>query len=91
MKEPEMKEIEYIRKLDATAGNPPPMDVSSSVLRRIRTARAVSVASDSGPMWIAAALSTLAAAAVLLIAVHAYSGMQDPFSDLLTPLSTVLQ
>jgi hypothetical protein len=84
-----MNEIEYIQKLDAAAGETPAVDLSDKVLRRIRTARAQ--VSDSGPMWLAALFSTLAAAAVLLLAVQSFSGLQDPFGDLLTPLWTAFQ
>jgi hypothetical protein len=84
-----MSETEFIKKLDAATGPPPAMDVSDQVLRRIRTARAQ--ASESAPMWIAALFSTLAAAAVLLLAFQALSGLQDPFGDLLTPVLTAFQ
>jgi len=84
-----MKEIEFIQKLDAATGEPAPIDVSDRVLRRIRTGQAV--ATDSATLWLPALLSTLAAAAVLLIAVQSISGLQDPFSDLLTPLWTAFQ
>jgi hypothetical protein len=82
-----MNEIEFIQKLDAAAGDGPPIDVSNQVLRRIRTERAA----DSRPMWLAAVISTLAAAAILLITVESYSGLQDPLGDLLSPVVTVFQ
>jgi anti-sigma factor RsiW len=84
-----MKEIELIQKLDAAAGPPPEIDVADQVLRRIRTARAQ--APQSGPMWIAALISSVAAAAVLLIALQSVSALQNPLGDLLTPMWTVLQ
>jgi len=84
-----MSEIEFIQKLDAASGEGPSVDVSDRVMRRIRLAR--SHVSESGPMWLAALISAVAAAAVLIIAVQAFSGMQDPFGDLLTPVLTVFQ
>jgi len=84
-----MSEIEFIQKLDAAAGDPATADVSDKVMRRIRSG--LSSASDSRPMWLAALVSTLAAAAVLVIAVQAFSGLQDPFGDLLTPVWTAFQ
>lgn len=82
-----MNEIEFIQKLDSAAGDGPTVDVSNQVIRRIRTTRA----GDSRPMWFAAAISALAAAAVLMIAVQSMSGLQDPLGDLLTPITTVFQ
>jgi hypothetical protein len=84
-----MNEIEFIQKLDAAAGDAPTMDVSDRVIRRIRLARPQG--SESGPMWLAALVSALAAAAVLLVAVQTFSGLQDPFGDLLTPVLTAFQ
>jgi hypothetical protein len=84
-----MNEIEFIKKLDGASADPPPMDVSDEVLRRIRTGRAA--ASDPTSLWLPALLSTLAAAAILLLAVQTLSGLNDPFSDLLTPLWTAFQ
>ena len=84
-----MNEIEHIQKLDAAAGKVPPVDVSTRVLREIRVAR--SRASDTKPLWLAALVSGLAAAAVVLIAAQTFSGLQDPFGDLLTPVLTAFQ
>jgi hypothetical protein len=84
-----MNEIEFIQKLGAAAGEGQPVDVSDRVIRRIRLAR--SHASESGPMWLAALVSALAAAAVLIVAVQTFSGLQDPFGDLLTPVLTAFQ
>ncbi len=84
-----MNEIEFIQKLDAAAGDAPAVDVSDRVIRRIRLAG--SHASESGPMWLAAVVSALAAAAVLVVAVQTFSGLQDPFGDLLTPVLTAFQ
>jgi hypothetical protein len=81
-----MDEIEFIKKLDAAVDDGPAVNVSDRVLRRIRITKAQ--ASDSGPMWIAALVSTLAATAVLLLAIQSFSSLQDPFGDLLTPLWT---
>lgn len=84
-----MNEIEFIKKLDAAAGDAAPIDVTDRILRRIRTAQVH--AADSAPMWLAAICSTLAAAAILLVAFQSMSGLQDPFGDLLTPLWTAFQ
>jgi hypothetical protein len=84
-----MSEIEFIQKLDAASGNAPSIDVADKVIRRIRLARPG--ATGSGPMWLAAMMSALAAAAVLLVAVQSFSGLQDPFGDLLTPVWTAFQ
>jgi hypothetical protein len=84
-----MNEIEFIKKLDSASADPPPMDVSDHVIRRIHFGRAA--APDAGSLWLPALLSTLAAAAVLLLAVQTLSGLNDPFGDLLTPLWTAFQ
>jgi hypothetical protein len=84
-----MNEIEFIQKLDAAAGDGQPVDVSDRVIRRIRSTRPRT--SESGPMWLAALVSALAAAAVLIVAVQTFSGLQDPFGDLLTPVLTAFQ
>jgi hypothetical protein len=84
-----MNEIEYIKKLDAAADSARPIDVTARVLRQIRSTPVR--LPDPQPMWIGAILSTLAAAAVLMLAFHAFSGLQDPFSDLFTPLLTAIQ
>jgi hypothetical protein len=85
-----MNEINHIKRLDAvSAGGAPEIDVADGVLRRIRTERIESA--DAGPMWIGAIVSTLAAAAVLLVAVQTFTGLQDPFGDLLTPLWTAFR
>ena len=84
-----MNEIELIRKLDAAAGEMPPVDVSNRVLREIRVARSRSA--DTKPLWIAALVSGLAAAVVVLVAAQTFSGLQDPFGDLLTPVLTAFQ
>jgi len=84
-----MNEIEFIKKLDAASGRPPEIDVADRVMRQIRSARIRAV--ESSPMWFGALLSGLAAAAVLLVALQTFSGLQDPFGDLLTPLWTAFQ
>jgi hypothetical protein len=84
-----MNEIQRIQQLDARIPEPPPIDVSAQVLRAIRQRQ--SAATEPAPMWLAALLSTLAAAAVLLITLQSVSGVQDPFNDLLTPVWTAFQ
>jgi anti-sigma factor RsiW len=84
-----MNEIEFIKKLDAASGPPPEIDVADRVMRQIRLTHIRAV--ESSPMWIGALLSAVAAAAVLLLALQAFSGLQDPFGDLLTPLLTAFQ
>ena len=84
-----MNEIEHIQKLDAAAGKVPPVDVSTRVLREIRVAR--SRITDAKPLWFAALVSGLAAAAVVLVAAQTFSGLQDPLGDLLTPVLPAVQ
>jgi anti-sigma factor RsiW len=84
-----MNEIETIQKLDAAMGEGAPVDVTQRVMREIRAgARA---AQTPRPMWIAAVVSAVAAAAVLVVAAQTFSGLQDPMGDLLTPVMTALQ
>lgn len=42
-------------------------------------------------MWGAAILSGLAAVVVVFIAVQTFTGMQNPFGDLITPVWTTFQ
>jgi len=83
-----MKEIEFIRKLDAQT-EPPAIDVSGQVLRRIL--RRQNSGHESRPMWLAAFVSCAAAALVLIVAIQAWNGAHDPFGDLLSPLMTGFQ
>jgi len=85
-----MNEIEYIKKLDAAASaQSQPLDVTDNVLRRIRTMHLH--AADSTPMWIGVIFSTVAAAAVFVLAFQSLTGFQDPFGDLLNPLLTAFR
>jgi hypothetical protein len=84
-----MNEIDHIKHLDAASGEGTPIDVTDRVLRQIRSMHIR--AAEPSPMWIGAILSAIAAAAVLMLAFHAFSGLQDPFGDLFTPLLTTFQ
>ncbi len=84
-----MNEIEYIKKLDAAAGPGGEVNIANDVIRRIRVER--SAPAEPRPMWGAAILSGLAAAIVAFIAIQSFTGLQNPFGDLITPVWTTFQ
>jgi hypothetical protein len=84
-----VNEIEFIKKLDAAAGEAPEVNVADGVIRRIRSQQRPEA--ESGPMWVAALLSSLAATVMVVIALQTFSGLQNPFGDLLTPVWTTFQ
>jgi hypothetical protein len=85
-----MNEIKFLRKLDSAASAPTPsIDVSDRVIRRIRNR--IRLPQASRPWWLAAALSSAVAAAVVLFAVQEMSATQEPFNGLLSPLTTSMQ
>ena len=84
-----MNEIEFIKKMDGAAGDGAAVNVADDVIRRIRVER--SAQAEARPMWGAAILSGLAAAVVAFIAVQSFTGLQNPFGDLITPVWTTFQ
>ena len=84
-----MNEIEYIKKLDAAAGPVGEVNVAADVIRRIREER--NAPAEPRPMWGAAILSGLAAAIVAFIAIQSFTGLHNPFGDLITPVWTTFQ
>ncbi len=84
-----MNEIEFIKKLDVAVGPGGAVNVADDVIRRIRVEQ--SAPAEPRPMWGAAILSGLAAVVVVFIAVQTFTGMQNPFGDLITPVWTTFQ
>lgn len=83
-----MNEIQWLQKLNARIETPA-VDVTARVIRQILHRQ--NSPDDSRPMWLAAFVSSAAAALVLMLAVQSWNGMHDPFSDLLSPLMTGFQ
>jgi hypothetical protein len=84
-----VSEIEFIKSLDAAAGTGSEVNVADGVIRRIRVEQ--SAPAEPRPMWGAAILSGLAAAIVAFIAIQSFTGLQNPFGDLITPVWTTFQ
>lgn len=84
-----MNEIDHIKKLDAAAGDAPEVNVADNVIRRIRTQQRSNA--ESRPLWMAALLSSLAAAVIAFVAIQSFAGLQDPLGDLFTPVWTTFQ
>jgi hypothetical protein len=82
-------EIEWLRSMDKPSETSPPVDVVSSVMRRIRSAE---VQSESDRAFsIVALFATLLGAAAAGFAIMTWLGMNDPLADLVEPLKLVLQ
>ena len=82
-------EIEWLKSMDKPAGTVPPVNVASSVMRRIRSTGALSESDRA--FSIVALLATLLGAAAAGFAVMTWLGMNDPLGDLVEPLKLVLQ
>ena len=82
-------EIEWLQSMDKPAGVTPPVDVASSVMRRIRSSEASSESDRA--FSIMALVATLLGAAAAGFAIMTWLGMNDPLADLVEPLKLVLQ
>lgn len=86
-----MKSLDEFERLARTArAEPvPAIDVSGSVLRRLRTV-AVPRRWDRMSMWIAAGISVMAASAVISLVLDEWLPMVDPLAGLFQSMTLVM-
>jgi hypothetical protein len=88
-----MNEVEWIKQLDTRSGqarrsSPADVDVTTDVLRTIRSRR---TEPSSFSLALPALFATLAGTTVALIAFQLVATMSDPFSHFLDAFNLVLQ